>query len=76
MFSWNQQAGVGPAAILLQLVELDGSGEEVERPLSCRGEAEVVDERRAAAASTRRLGVECMTTDELGVYVVWDCLCC
>ena len=30
---------------------------------------------RAAAASARRLGVECMTTDGFGGYVIWDCLC-
>ena len=34
--------------------------------LGLRGEAEVVEERRAAAASARSLGEECMVVDVFG----------
>lgn len=64
MLRSNQQAGARPVDTLLQLTALVCSGEdEVLVALVWRGEAEVVDERIAAAASARSLEEDCMTVD-------------
>ena len=65
MLRVNQQAGAKPVEGSVQLTVLvwRGNDDEVEVGLGLRGEAEVVEERRAAAASARSLGEECMVVD-------------
>ena len=64
----NQQAGSKPVEGSVQLTVLvwRGDDDEVEVGLGLRGEAEVVEERRAATASARSLGEECMVVDVFG----------
>ena len=67
MLRVNQQAGARPVEGSVQLTGLVRRGdEEVEVGLGLRGEAEVVEERRVAAASARSLGEECMVVDVFG----------
>ena len=67
MLRADQQAGARPVDTSLQMTALVGSGEdEVWVALGWMGEAEAVDEMRAAVVRARNLEAGCMVVDVFG----------